>query len=205
MDVSLLSVGAWATGLSVDLSLMSGQPVPQRGSETEGAPKNPIYGQFQTADGRWLQFSMLQPGRYWPEVCRALGREDLITDDRFCVVERLIENAQQAGAIVRDEIRSRNLAELTVLLQSMDAPWAIVQNSLEVGNDPSLRANGYIQSFSDAEGNTRELVTSPVQFDEAPLSLRRAPLFAEHTDEILEELGYSENEILELKVAGAAT
>ena len=203
VDVSLLSVGAWATGLSVGVSLMSGEPVPQRGSETEGAPNNPIYGQFKTADGRWLQFSMLQPGRYWPEVCRALGRPELITDERFSPVDRLIANAKEAGTIIRNEISSRSLAELTAQLQDMDAPWAIVQNSLEVGHDPALRANGYIQSFTDAEGNRRELVANPVQFDETPPSLTRAPQFSEHTDVILKELGYDEDEIIRLKIAGA--
>jgi crotonobetainyl-CoA:carnitine CoA-transferase CaiB-like acyl-CoA transferase len=205
VDVSLLSVGAWATGLSVGVSLMTGEPIPKRWSETEGAPKNPIHGQFKTSDARWIQFSMLQPGRYWPEVCRALRRPDLITDERFATVERLVENARDAGTIIRNEIGSHTLAELAAMLQDMDAPWAIVQNSLEVANDPALRANGYIQQFSDSEGVTRELVANPVQFDESPPTLSRAPQFAEHTDEILKELGHGEEEILELKIAGAVT
>jgi crotonobetainyl-CoA:carnitine CoA-transferase CaiB-like acyl-CoA transferase len=205
VDVSLLSVGAWATGLSVGVSLMTGDPMPQRGGETEGAPNNPIHGQFKTADGRYIQFSMLQPGRYWPEVCRALGRDDLIADQRFSSAELLIKNAPEAGAIIREEIRSRTLAELAVLLQDMDAPWAIVQNSLEVGQDPALRANGYIQSFEDADGVERELVANPVQFDETPPTLTRAPQFAEHTDDILRELGHDEKQILELKMLGAVT
>jgi hypothetical protein len=44
-----------------------------------------------------------------------------------------------------------------------------------------------------------------VQFDETPPELSRGPLFAEHTDDILRELGRSDDEIIELKVAGAVT
>jgi crotonobetainyl-CoA:carnitine CoA-transferase CaiB-like acyl-CoA transferase len=205
VDVSLLSVGAWSMGLSVDLSLMTGEPVPPRVPEAEGAPRNPIHGQFQTADGRWIQLSMLQPGRYWPEVCRCLGRPDLVADERFDSAEKLMDNARVAGAQIRAEIAARTLDQLRVAFAEMEAPWSIVQNSLEVGQDAQLRANGYIACYDDAEGNPRQLLANPVQFDETPASVTRAPLFAEHTDDILRELGRTEDEIIELKIAGAVT
>jgi crotonobetainyl-CoA:carnitine CoA-transferase CaiB-like acyl-CoA transferase len=44
-----------------------------------------------------------------------------------------------------------------------------------------------------------------VQFDETPPSVIRGPLFAEHTDDILRELGKSEDEIIQLKIDGACT
>ena len=80
-----------------------------------------------------------------------------------------------------------------------------MQDSWGVANDPSLRANGMIASFEDADGIVRELVTNPVQFDETPATLSRGPLFAEHTDEVLSELGLSEERLIELKIAGAIT
>ena len=57
----------------------------------------------------------------------------------------------------------------------------------------------------DGEGNERELVTNPVQFEERPPVLTRAPQFAEHTDEILRELGKSDDELIQLKIDGAVT
>ena len=53
--------------------------------------------------------------------------------------------------------------------------------------------------------NERKLVASPVQFDETPPTITRAPQFAEHTDDILREIGKSEDEILQLKIDGACT
>jgi crotonobetainyl-CoA:carnitine CoA-transferase CaiB-like acyl-CoA transferase len=203
VDVSLLGVGAWANALSVGFALLAGGPLPRRTSKT--APTNPIVGNYQTADDRWLVLAMLQPGRYWPEFCRAIEREDLITDDRFADTERLMENAAAAAAIIADVIVARTLAEWTARFAGMEGQWAIAQDAWEVGQDPALRANGLIAEITDADGIRRELVANPVQFDEAPASITRAPQFAEHTDEILAELGLSDEKLIDLKLAGAVT
>jgi crotonobetainyl-CoA:carnitine CoA-transferase CaiB-like acyl-CoA transferase len=68
-----------------------------------------------------------------------------------------------------------------------------------------MEANGYILPVIDAEGNQRRLVASPVQFDEKPPVLTRAPQFAEQTDDLLSELGRSQEEIIKLKIDGAVT
>lgn len=90
-------------------------------------------------------------------------------------------------------------------LKTMEGQWAPIQDPLEVAADPQMEANEYIVPVTDLEGNERRLVANPVQFDEAPPTLQRAPQFAEHTDQILRELGKSEDEIIELKLAGAVT
>src|SRR5258708_6175895 len=69
----------------------------------------------------------------------------------------------------------------------------------------ALRENGFVAEVTDYEGKERELVTNPVQFDEAPVVTRRAPQFAEHTDEIMRELGKNDDELIALKIAGAIT
>ena len=76
---------------------------------------------------------------------------------------------------------------------------------MELGRDRQLRANGYIRPIIDADGNERELVANPVQFDNTPPEITRAPQFAEHTDEILAELGVDEERLIALKIAGAIT
>jgi crotonobetainyl-CoA:carnitine CoA-transferase CaiB-like acyl-CoA transferase len=85
----------------------------------------------------------------------------------------------------------------------MEGQWAVAQDPWELGHDPALRANGMIAEVTDIEGQPHELVASPVQFDETLASITRAPQFAEHTDEILRELGRTDDELTELKLAGA--
>ena len=173
--------------------------------ERPSVSPNPLFGRYKTADGRWLAFSLLQPGRYFEGFCKHLGRTDLITDERFCTVEALLENGAAYAHEVRSEIAKRTLSEWIERFQTLEGPWAPVQTPYEVGMDPQLRANGLIASVVDADGVTRELVRSPALFDESPAELRRAPQFAEHTDEVLLELGYSEEEIIQLKIDSVVT
>lgn len=204
VDVSLLSVGAWAMQFGANFSMMLGfappRPRPKHGSLT-----NPLIGAYRTADDRWLMLSMLQPGRYWPEFCAAAGRPELAEDPRFDSAERIMANAAEAAELVAEIIAGRPYEAWVEALAGTEGQWALAQDTYEVGHDVSLRANGYVQEVVDAEGVTRELIANPVQFDETPPSLRRAPQFAEHTDEILRELGRTDEQLIQLKIDGAVT
>ena len=205
VDVSLLGVGAWATQLNVNLALVSGGPLPKLDPRQAGVSRNPLSGTYRTADDRWLFLTMLQPGRYWPEFCKAVGRPELITDERFDSAEMLMQNAAEATGIVQEILGSRTKDDWVEAFEGMEGQWAVAQNTWEVGNDVSLTAIGQIADVVDAEGNPQRLVGSPVQFDRTPAVLTRGPLFAEHTDEILRELGLSEEQLIDLKIAGAVT
>jgi crotonobetainyl-CoA:carnitine CoA-transferase CaiB-like acyl-CoA transferase len=204
VDVSLLSVGAWANALSVGFALLAGGPLP-RMNAGQTARTNPLVGNYRTADDRWLVLTMLQPGRYWPEFCRHIERPDLIEDERFASTEKLMANAEDAAEILQEVLAGRTLAEWTTRFAGMEGQWAVAQDSWEVGQDLALRDNGFIAEVTDAEGRQRELVASPVQFDQTPAQLTRAPQFAEQTDEILRELGKSDEDLINLKISGAVT
>jgi crotonobetainyl-CoA:carnitine CoA-transferase CaiB-like acyl-CoA transferase len=207
IDVSLLALGAWATALSVNNALLTGEVPPSAPLNLNIAMFNPLVATYRTSDDRWINLTMLQAGRYWADLCTHLGRPDLVTDERFATAEALMtpQNTAAAGEILTEVFAQHPFAHWVEKLAAIEGQWAPVQNSLEVGNDAQLRANGYVRPVMDAEGNQRELVANPVQFDNQPPDIRRAPQFAEHTDEILGQLGLDIDRILELKLAGAVT
>jgi len=202
VDVSLLATGMWATGAAIALSLHTGQPWTQPPAiQTE--PRNPIAGSYQTADGKFIVFSMLQYFQYWPEVCRRIGREDLIDDSRFATADDLMKNSIEAMRIVAAEIARLPLDEWKERLRGMKGQWSPAQDSLEVAEDPQVAANGYLQEVATAQGVPFQLVASPVQFDEEPSRPGRAPEFNEHGDEILQnDLGLSWDDVVALKLKG---
>jgi crotonobetainyl-CoA:carnitine CoA-transferase CaiB-like acyl-CoA transferase len=200
-------MGTWAMALSIGNALAIGEvQSPQRFDEVS-ATFNPLVGTFRTSDDRWINFTMLQAGRYWADTCRHLERPDLIEDPRFATVESLMtpENTAAAAVIIAAVIATKPFDEWLQRFRTLEGQWAPMQNPLEVAADPQVRANGYIRPVADADGVIRELVANPVQFDNTPPELTRAPQFAEHTDEILMELGLDMDQILELKIAGAVT
>jgi crotonobetainyl-CoA:carnitine CoA-transferase CaiB-like acyl-CoA transferase len=84
----------------------------------------------------------------------------------------------------------------------MRGQWAIVQDSLEIADDPQVVANGYLQQL-EYDGYPYKLVATPVQFDEEPSVPGKSPEFNEHGDEILTEtLGMDWDAVIELKVKG---
>ena len=206
VDVSLLSLGTWATSLSVNTALLVGADMPVAPlTAPPYAPVNPLIGNFRTSDGRWVNLTMLQPGRYWEDVCRHLDIEQYIDDERFDDGEKLIANAEQAGTVIAEAIGARTYADLLERFKTLEGQWSPNHTSLELAADPQVQANGYIQPLTDADGIERQLVANPVQFEETPPTLRRAPQFAEHTDDILRELGKSDEELIQLKIDGAVT
>ena len=206
VDVSLLSMGIWATALSVSTTMLLDADMPRPTLDSPpNNPVNPIIGTFRTADGRFVNLTMLQPGRYWADVCRHIGRDDLIDDDRFDSAEKLMANAADAGRHVADAIVAEPYAYWLERFSTLEGQWAPVQSPREVAADPQIVANGYVLTVVDTEGHERRLVSSPVQFDETPFAITRGPQFAEHTDEIVSGLGYSDDELIQLKLDGAIT
>ena len=201
VDVSLLGAGMWAMGGAVAISQMNGVPWRGRATNATAAPGNPLIGSYRTADDRFLAFSMLQGFHYWPEVCTRIGLQALIDDPRFDTVERLMENT--APQWRSSPLRLRARAEWRERFAGMQGQWAVVQNTLELADDPQVQANGYLQELKSGDGVDFKLVATPVQFDGAPSPTRRAPDFNEQGDEILaEELGLDWDTIVELKVKG---
>lgn len=200
MDVSLLGSGVWAMGHGIALSLHMGRPLVAAPPGVHGAPTNPLSGLYATADGRYLAFVMLQPGKYWADVCRHIDRPELADDPRFATAEQIAANTDQAVEILREVLATRTLAEWTERFATLAGPWAPVQDSLQVGEDPQVRANEYLVRAGELE-----LVANPVQFDVTAPELRPAPEFAAQTEEILMELGLDWDRIIALKTAGAVT
>jgi crotonobetainyl-CoA:carnitine CoA-transferase CaiB-like acyl-CoA transferase len=206
VDVSLLGMGVWAMSFGINLALMGDGPLPYVRQPLHGSARNPLSGgPYRTRDGRWIQLGMLQPGRYWGDFCERMGRPDLVTDERFDTTAKLMDNARLAADVLVEVIGGIDLDDFRKRMRGARGQWAVTQNAYEAGNDPQVRANGYIGEVVDVEGVTRELVLNPVQFDETAPQITRSPQFAEHTDEILREIGYTDDELIGFKIDGSVT
>ncbi|OBK35343.1 carnitine dehydratase [Mycobacterium sp. 1245111.1] len=202
VDISLLGVGVWASGVAVNAALVSGEAWQTNPAGANVAPNNPLTGFYRTSDGRFLGLSMLQGFRYFGEFCRRVGVADLAVDERFASHAKLAENAPTAIEVLRSAIGAQPLEHWRRVLDGFEGQWAVVQNTAEVAADPQVRANGNIVAV-EQDGQTFDLVASPVLYDEMPLTLAPMPEFAAHTEELILELGGDWDRILALKESGA--
>jgi crotonobetainyl-CoA:carnitine CoA-transferase CaiB-like acyl-CoA transferase len=147
---------------------------------------------------------MLQSDRFWPEMCEAMGRPELIADERFATAAARAENIGACMAELEETFASHTLAEWRTLLADVSGVWAAVQSSTDLLEDPQVLANGYLAEVGSGEERFR-LVTSPAQFDAHAPTLTGAPEVGEHTDEILAELGRDWEQIIQLKIDGTVT
>ena len=200
VDVSLLATAMWTLSSDVLAALAGGRP---RATSGRGGAVNPLVGAYRTKDGRHIQLVFLQSDRYWADFCRLIGRDDLVTDPRFADLKARGENREACVAELEAEFAARTLDEWKDLLARIDAPWAPVQAVEELLTDPQVLANDYIGEVELEDGRSYSLPNVPVQFDERPAELGRAPEHGEHTEEVMLDLGYTWEQIAELKDAGA--
>ncbi|AEF37477.1 dehydratase [Mycolicibacter sinensis] len=200
VDVSLLGSGLWAMGHTVALTSHLGERLVQQPPGVHGSPINPLVGVYATADERYISFVMMQPGKFWADVCRHMELDDYVDDPRFATAQSFAEHTPAAVEILREAMSKRTLPEWSERFATLAGPWAPVQDTLQAAQDAQIRANEYI-----VQAGELELVANPVQFDVAAPATGPAPGFAAQTDEILEELGLDWDRIIELKTAGAVT
>ena len=200
VDVSLLGSGLWAMGHTVALTKHLGQLLEAPSPGVHGSPVNPLVGVYATADGRYISFVMMQPTKFWADVCRHMDLAELADDPRFATTEQIAANTPEAVEILSKAMATRTLAEWSERFATLAGQWAPVQDTLQAADDAQIRANEYLVAAGELE-----LVANPVQFDVAAPHAGPAPGFAEQTDEVLLELGLDWDRIIELKTAGAVT
>ena len=72
----------------------------------------------------------------------------------------------------------------------------------ELVDDPQVVANNYIDEFTAEDGRQYKLVAAPVEFNETPATMRRAPRVGEHTEEILRGLGVGADDMAAYRKSG---
>lgn len=202
VDSSLLATSMWATGAtSLAAGLFGFERMPMRGDRTR--TPNPLVGNYRTSDGRFLSLVMLESDRYWADLVQHLGAPELAEDPRFVDSRARAEHGPECVRALDELFARKTFEEWKAVLADAKGVWAPVQTAAEVLVDPQALANGYVRDVEAKSGTVFRMVPSPLQFDETPPDLTRAPEHGEHTDEVLTELGLSMDAILELKVKGA--
>jgi len=155
---------------------------------------------YRTADG-WLAVGGVDPAR-WPGFCRAIGREDLVTDERFDNAGKRIRVRDALNAVVEEHLSTRKTEEWLPALEAEDIFCTPVLDYQQVLSHEQVRANGYTAEIDHPRAGRATVIPTPIGFSKTPVdSTRLEPQHGEHTEEVLREFGFGEGEIEELRQA----
>jgi crotonobetainyl-CoA:carnitine CoA-transferase CaiB-like acyl-CoA transferase len=201
VSTSLLRIGMYMLGWDVNMSLRLGVPtVPM----TVMAPPNPLISAYEAGDGKRFWMLGLQGDRHWPDVLRAVGRPEWADDERYADLMARFANSAELVRELNAIFATKPLAEWGEVFDREDVWWAPVQHAHDLIDDPIARAAGGFVSVPVEGGEPVEMVSSPIDFGGTPWSARSMPPeFAQHTEEVLLELGHDWDRIIELKELGA--
>ena len=166
----------------------------------EGIP-NPLAGAYFTGDDRIIFLNMLQPERYWKKACKYIfNNPELENDPRFATQEKRFENHTELYHLLKSAMKSRKFEEWKPILSEAMVPYAPQQKLSEVAVDPQARANNYFVAMEHPGKGKFEVVANPINLSATPATYRlTAPEFSQHTEETLLEVGYSWEEIADMK------
>jgi crotonobetainyl-CoA:carnitine CoA-transferase CaiB-like acyl-CoA transferase len=152
---------------------------------------------YRTQDG-WI-FIMAQTQRFWELLCDRLGREDLKAKFGDYAARR--EHRDELTKVLDTEFGKRTTAAWLEVLRGT-VPCGPVHDLVQALENPYFLERGGVQVFDHPDKPGFKLVASPFRIGET-LPAKPAPKLGEHTDTLLDELGYGAAEIARLKESGA--
>ena len=173
------------------------------GTELVKVAVSPMTASYICKDGLRFKLMILLPDRYYPRLCRVIGREDLIDDPRFNEHQARLDNALELFKIFREAFLTKTRDEWSPILNREMVAWGPENTFRDVYNDPQAKANNFFVPFDHPTHGPMEVVANPLNLSRTPPTVRLpAPEFSQHTEEVLLENGYTWEDIAQLKEAG---
>ena len=136
-------------------------------------------------------------------MCKTIDREDLIDDPRCANMLARIMNAEELFGEMETELAKWTTEEIVARARKHGAPVAPANGIKEMMADPQAIHAGIVMDVDHPEAGALRYLKNPARFSATPTSMRtHPPRLGEHNVEILEEAGYSAEEIEALRNAG---
>ena len=165
-------------------------------------PTSSPMGLFEASDG---PFNLGASGQgNWRRLCDAMGKPEWLERAEFANEKLRVENRTALTALLQPEFSKQPVAHWVNLLNDAGVPCGPVYTVPQMFEDEQVKALGVVSEVQSPEGPLVRVISQPVTLTRTPASVKTsAPGWGAHTDEILQEAGYSAAEISELRAAEA--
>jgi len=154
---------------------------------------------YQTADG-WI-FIMCNKEKFWPALCRAVGRPEWAGDPRFADFSARLAHRGELNELLASELCKRSTAQWMEAF-SGNVPAAPVLDLARALDNPFVAECGAIQTLEHPQAGRFRALAPPVRWAGERIPARPAPALGEHTFAVLRALGYEERRIAALRETG---
>jgi succinate--hydroxymethylglutarate CoA-transferase len=181
--------------------LRTGVPIMPEGG---GHPQIVPYQVFATLDGYMIVACL--SNRFWPPLCKAIGRPDLTDEPDFRTNALRVQNRVPLILILSELFRTQLTDYWVGELRRADVPCAEIHRLHEVFTDPQVVHNDSVVELSHPRLGRYEVLNNPVVMSRTPpVPARHAPEAGEHSAEVLAEVGFDEKQIAELLAGGTVS
>jgi crotonobetainyl-CoA:carnitine CoA-transferase CaiB-like acyl-CoA transferase len=157
---------------------------------------------YETQDGYMTVSTMTN--KEWEALSRAFERPDLLEDPRFKTPQLRGHNVNDRLGVVQEVLLSKTTREWLDIFDQEDVPSAPALTRDEVIKHPQVIASDILREHDHPIAGRLRQARVAARFEGTPPSEPRgAPQLGEHSDEVLIELGFSDEEISALKASGA--
>jgi len=199
VDTSLFEAGIIQTYWHSAMAFATGRAPGPMGT---AHPLNAPYQAFPTSDG-WITVGAANQGN-WLRLVEALEAPALRDDRRFSANADRMRNLEALTATLTPIFRRLTSAEWLRRLEHAGVPAGPVLEVCQMHADPQALAREMIVETEHPSAGRVKAIGLPIKFSTTPGGVRRsAPLFGQHTRELLREHGFSDAEIDQLAAQGA--
>ncbi len=180
-----------------------GEAVPRAGNASGGGQPGSILKckGWETDPNAYIYF--ITQAAVWPAVCRVIGQEDWIDDDAYATPQARLLHLKPIFARIEEWTMTKDKFEAMDILNKLDIPCGPILSMKEIAHEPSLRKSGTVVEVDHPVRGKYLTVGNPIKMSDSPTEVTRSPLLGEHTEQVLSQLGYSADDMLALRSAGA--
>jgi crotonobetainyl-CoA:carnitine CoA-transferase CaiB-like acyl-CoA transferase len=147
------------------------------------------YNTYETADGRYLSIGAVE-NRFWKQLC------DTLEIPEYAPLQYDDQRREEILQSMRQTFKQKTLDEWDAILAGLDICWGRIQSTKEVLEDPLFLQRETVVEIEDKDGKKSKTIGVTVKLSDTPGTIRTPPVdFGESTAAILQEMGYTEEDI----------
>ena len=176
-----------------------GEAVPRAGNASGGGQPGWILKckGWETDPNAYIYFITQAP--VWGAICKVIGQEDWITHPDYATPPARLPRLKSIFDRIEQWTMTKTKFEAMDILNKYDIPCGPILSMKEIAEEPSLRETGTVVEVDHPKRGKYLTVGNPIKMSDSPTDVVRSPLLGEHTDEVLKQLGYKEEQIKELR------